>query len=122
MAIEIAIPPTGPSRPEPPPTRPEAIVEAIVSVPRTTSRTSARRREVRKSGRSRKGTAQTRSSACSVASTTPKPAHSEPTMPIASATPLPSSELTWICSPITGNWVSTESTASWRRSGLPAST
>ena len=70
-----------------------------------------------------RGTAHSTSSALPIASVTPNPAQIAPTIPIASARPLPFSDVTsWLsCVPITGIWATVESSTSFWKSGLPSS-
>ncbi len=108
----------------PPMASPVTTVDAISVAPRITRTTSPRPRAFRPLGCCTRGTSQISANARPSATVTPRPAHSAPTSPTASAIPLPVSGLSSprSCEPITGMRASAESTTSRRRSGLSSST
>ena len=104
------------------PMNPAAVVEASTSIPRIASTPRLRRRLKMKFGRLLKGTSQMWLNAFCAALITPRPASSEMTMPIASATPLPVSGCTFSWSEMIGNWPSVPSRMRFCSSGSPCST
>lgn len=101
----------------------DSTVAAIAAVPSTSSSSRLRMRDRKGSGRLLRGTAHTESIAFWMACPTPDPPYSAPRMPTTTAaTPPLSFSGCANCSPMSGNWLTVDSTTCCWSSGRPTST